>query len=61
MAVEKRGETVVICRSGKPIAELRAIGKALRDPLLINEELGGTLLYDPTEMADSSEWPEEAR
>ncbi len=61
MEIEMHGETVVICRSGKPVAEMRAVGKSSVDPLVQHAELAGRLLYDPTEKADSDEWPEDAR
>ncbi|MHC4473154.1 MAG: type II toxin-antitoxin system Phd/YefM family antitoxin [Planctomycetota bacterium] len=37
-AVEERGEVVVICRNGKPVAELRALPRA-RDPLKTHPDL----------------------
>lgn len=61
LAVEERGETVIICRNGKPAAELRAISPAASDPLRIHPELSGRILYDPTETATADEWPEDAR
>jgi len=60
-AVESEQETVIICRGGKPVAELRSLTPARIDPLLQHPELAGTILYDPTEPADESEWPEAAR
>ena len=60
-AVETGGETVIICRNGKPAAELRAITPAPADPLRTHRELAGRILYDPTEAASDAEWPEEAR
>lgn len=61
LAVEERGETVIICRNGRPAAELRAIRPAASDPLRIHPELSGRILYDPTEAAAADEWPEDAR
>ena len=62
-AVEEQGETVPICRHGKPIAELRAASAQLLapDPLQTHPELTATILYDPTEPASEDEWPADAR
>jgi len=59
--VESRQETVIICRGGKPVAELRSLTPGVIDPLIQHAELAGEILYDPTEPADESEWPEAAR
>ena len=61
LAVEERGETVIICRNGKPAAELRAVTPTAADPLRSHPELAGRILYDPTEAATADEWPEDAR
>ena len=57
-AVEETSETVLICRHGKPVAELKSLPQqpfarltpdpALK-PLFIN--------YDPTEPLAKDEWP----
>ena len=62
-AVEDQGEVVVICRHGKPVAEMRAAGSrtAGPDPLQMHPELAATILYDPTEPASEDEWPSEFR
>lgn len=62
-AVEEQGEVVVICRHGKPVAELRAANArtAGPDPLQLHPELTATILYDPTEPASGDEWPSEFR
>jgi antitoxin (DNA-binding transcriptional repressor) of toxin-antitoxin stability system len=61
-AVEQRGETVLICRHGKPVAELRTPAVAATiNPLQLHAELAGRILYDPTEPASEEEWPEDAR
>ena len=62
-AVEDQGEVVLICRHGKPVAELRAANDrtASPDPLQTHPELTATILYDPTETAAEDEWPTEAR
>ena len=62
-AVEDQGEVVVICRHGKPVAELRATNARTTgpDPLQMHPELAATILYDPTEPAPEDEWPGELR
>jgi antitoxin (DNA-binding transcriptional repressor) of toxin-antitoxin stability system len=62
-AVEERGETVIICRHGRPVAELRAVGSTVvfPDPLQTHPELKARILYDPTEPATEDEWPSECR
>ena len=62
-AVETKGETVLICRNGKPVAELRApslLGPG-KSRLIPDPGLAGKILYDPTEAATEEDWPEEAR
>ncbi len=58
-AVEDQGEVVLICRHGKPVAELRAASPRTSspDPLQLHPELAATILYDPTEPASEDEWP----
>ena len=60
---ENEGEVVVICRHGRPVAELRAsrARTAAPDPLQMHPELAATVLYDPTEPATEEEWPGEFR
>lgn len=63
-AVENDGETVLICRNGKPVAELRAPTPASlgsRSRLTPDPALAGCILYDPTEPATEDEWPEDNR
>ena len=59
--VESRDEVVLICRDGKPVAELRAAKSVpgQLDPLQMHPELAATILYDPTEVASEDEWPGE--
>jgi len=62
--VQERGEVVLICRNGKPIAELRQPSPSTLSPrsrLEPNPALAGRILYDPTETATEDEWPEDAR
>ncbi len=62
-AVEERGETVIICRNGKPAAELRAVTASKRLPLKPDPRLRVRFApgFDPTELAGEDEWPEDAR
>ena len=63
-AVQRGGETVLICRNGKPVAELRQPSfpaGAPRSRLEPDPALAGRILYDPTEPASDDEWPEDAR
>ncbi len=61
--VEDKGEIVLICRNGKPVAELRTVSgrTAGPDPLQTHPELAGSILYDPLEPAAEDEWPSEFR
>lgn len=60
--VEKEGETILVCRSGHPVAEIHAVGarrkKGLPKP---HADLAAVLHYDPTETATADEWPENCR
>jgi antitoxin (DNA-binding transcriptional repressor) of toxin-antitoxin stability system len=58
--IEETGETVVICRNGKPIADLTRHSPRNRlnlHPVLSKIEIN----YDPTEPASDEEWPDSAR
>lgn len=61
-AVEKDGETVLVCRSGHPVAEIHPVPKRrdgeLPAPL---PELAPIIKYDPTEPLSEEEWPEDCR
>lgn len=57
-AVEERGETVVVCRNGRPVARLvphtgESLDHFRRDP-----RLGGVLLEDPSAPLPPEAWPE---
>ena len=57
LAVEKTGETVVICRHGKPIADItphRQRSRMKRHPVMSRIKLH----YDPTEDIETDAWPE---
>lgn len=57
-SVEERGEVVLICRNGKPVAELRPLGKA-RNPLQVHPELSRIVFHeDPMAPLDPGDWPE---
>jgi antitoxin (DNA-binding transcriptional repressor) of toxin-antitoxin stability system len=65
-AVEERGETVILQRHGKPVAEIHAYGTRgdaagadrdlTPDPTLMPRFAPG---YDPTEPLAADEWPPE--
>jgi len=58
-SIEDDGETVMICRAGKPVAELRRpTARKISDPLKMYPELMGKILYDPTEEVADEDWPE---
>ena len=59
-AVEESGETVLICRHGKPIADLiphRRHSRLEPHPIMSQIELR----YDPCEPLDEDEWPAASR
>jgi len=57
--VETNGEVVLICRNGKPVAELRPVAAAQRSPLRKNPRLQGMRLReDPVLPLDPEDWPE---
>ncbi len=59
--VETKRETVVICRNGKPIAELVPWERTV-DPLKQDPKLGRVAFHaDPALPLDREEWPEEVR
>ena len=65
-AVEEDGETVVLCRNGRAVAEIRARSHTQQKverlpkptPALKVRFAAG---YDPTEGASEEEWPSECR
>ena len=61
MKVEEKGHKVIICRSGKPVAELGPI-KSEKNPLKQDRKLKKVTFYeDPIEPLDQDDWPEEWR
>jgi len=61
-AVEEEGEVVLICRSGKPVAEMKAV-KPAHDRLKADRGLKVKFApgFQPTEPATEEDWPEDAR
>jgi prevent-host-death family protein len=58
--VEKSQQPIIICRDGKPVAELgprKKIDRTKPHPLLQKIKIG----YDPVEPLDDSDWPKAAR
>jgi prevent-host-death family protein len=63
-AVEEKGESILICRSGKPVAELRPARAVKVNRLTAHPDLKPLWVahdFDPTEPASEAEWPEEFR
>ena len=59
-AVEATGEPVLICRHGKPIADLVPHRKRSRlEPHPVMQRI--RIDYDPTEPLAENEWPEQSR
>ncbi|MCU0726790.1 MAG: type II toxin-antitoxin system Phd/YefM family antitoxin [Planctomycetes bacterium] len=57
-AVEEQGEWVRICRNGKPVADLRPVGRQT-DPLARIERLGGVrFIEDPVRPLSAEDWPD---
>ncbi len=56
--IEERGEVFLICRNGRPIADL--IPHKKRNRLLPHRVMSQIKIrYDPTEPLTDDEWPEE--
>jgi antitoxin (DNA-binding transcriptional repressor) of toxin-antitoxin stability system len=64
-AVEGTGETILICREGQPVAELRPLSpRANVDRLRTHPDLKPLWVapdFDPAAAASEDEWPEECR
>ena len=55
--MEKNGEGILICRHGKPVADL--VPHKIRDRLVPHPVMGKVEIdYDPTEPLTEDEWPE---
>lgn len=62
VAVERDGETVLVCRNGHPVAEIHAVAKRRTGGLAKPDaRLAATLNYDPTEPLDAEDLPEDLR
>ena len=60
-SVEEEGEVVLICRNGRPVAELRPLGRT-RDPLRVHPELSRVEIRgDPTKPLGLGVAPEPGR
>ena len=59
--VESKGERVLICRHGKPVADLVPHQSAKRNlkPHPVLSKI--VIKYDPTEPLSETDWPREAR
>lgn len=62
-AVEERGETVTICRNGRPVAELSSAKPRRKSRLVGDSSLRVTLApgFDPTEPLSTEDWPDELK
>jgi prevent-host-death family protein len=59
--IEKKKETVVICRNGRPVAEIHPWLKK-KDPFLQSPRLKKVVFHeDPSKPLDGSEWPSNRR
>ena len=58
--IEKNGKRIVICRNGKPVADL--VPHHDEVSMSPDKNLGAIKIkYDPTEEASDGEWPPDAR
>jgi antitoxin (DNA-binding transcriptional repressor) of toxin-antitoxin stability system len=58
--IEKSGKRIVICRSGKPVADL--VPHRREVSMAADKKLGAIKVkYDPTEEASEADWPLDAR
>jgi prevent-host-death family protein len=61
-AVEEKNQTVIICRKGKPVAQLTTPARRGVNRLKIHPDLKPLRInYDPTEPLGQDEWPSEYR
>jgi antitoxin (DNA-binding transcriptional repressor) of toxin-antitoxin stability system len=60
--VEQKGEKILICRRGRPVAELsRAKAKKRHNHLAVDPSLRVQLRYDPVEPLTEEEFPVQFR
>ena len=58
--IEKSGKRIVICRSGKPVADL--VPHRREVSMAADKKLGAIKVkYDPIEEASETDWPLDAR
>lgn len=58
--IEKRGERIVICRNGAPVADL--VPHETKVSMERDKKLGAIAIqYDPVEPASDAEWPTDCR
>lgn len=58
--IEERGERIVICRNGEPVADL--VPHRRKVSMAPDAKLGAFVIgYDPTEELTDEEWPGDAR
>jgi antitoxin (DNA-binding transcriptional repressor) of toxin-antitoxin stability system len=58
--IEKHGKRIVICRNGKPIADL--VPHHHEVSMTADKKLGAIKVkYDPTEEASETDWPPDLR
>ena len=58
--IEKSGKRIVICRNGKPVADLVPHQRAIS--MAADKKLGRIKInFDPIEEADAADWPLDAR
>jgi prevent-host-death family protein len=61
-AIESKHETVIICRNGKPVAEMIPWEKTHKNPLAQDPLLKKIVIKeDPSLPPEETDWPEEAR
>ena len=65
-AVEEGGETVILCRNGKEVAEIRPRSQTKQKVKRLPKPTAALKVrfaagYDPTEGASEEEWPSEYR
>lgn len=59
MQIEKTGESVLICRNGKPVAKLVPYQQPRGSRLAYHPEMRNIVInYDPTEDLSDDEWGE---
>ena len=61
-AVEEKGETVLICRQGKPVVQLNSYSPKKVSRLRLDLALKPTAInYDPAQPLAEDEWPQSHR